>query len=365
MAAADHGSLHVDSVLVRLDTPIREVVKAIDRSGRFSIALLVNSAGRLLYTVTDGDIRRGILAAIPMDAPAKSLLPIKRKMPHFKPVTAPAESPPDALLALMREKAVRQVPLLGPSGRPVGVAILSDLLPRRPPRMQAVVMAGGLGTRLRPLTADMPKPMLPVAGRPVMEHILKRLEKSGIRKVNVMTHYKAEKIVAHFGDGHEFGVELNYIREEKPLGTGGALSLMAEPEVPLLVINGDIVTDVNFAALLEFHQEQKADLTVAVRQYDVQVPYGVVECTGPAVRGLSEKPLFRFFVNAGIYLLEPAVTKLVPPDQRFDMTDLIQRLLDTDRPVVSFPIVEYWLDIGGLSDYAKVNEDVKEGRVGR
>jgi dTDP-glucose pyrophosphorylase len=353
----------IAQIQTRLTTPIADVVKAIDASGRLSIALVVDASDRLLYTLTDGDIRRGILAGIPMSAPAESLLDIKRKMPHLEPVTAPAGTPPAELLRLMREKSVRQIPLIDSRGRPVDVKILADLLPQDSLPVQAVVMAGGQGTRLRPLTEHVPKPMLEVGGKPVMEMIVSRLEKSGIRRINVMTCYKPEKIVEHFGDGRDFGVELKYIREEKPLGTGGALGLMPEPAEPLLVINGDIITDVNFAALLAYHQEHRADMTVAVRQYDVKVPYGVVQTRGPAVCALSEKPQFSFFVNAGIYLLEPSVTRLVPAGCRFDMTDLIQRLLDAGRPVVSFPVTEYWLDIGQASDYAQAHKDANEGKI--
>jgi NDP-sugar pyrophosphorylase family protein len=178
----------------------------------------------------------------------------------------------------------------------------------------------------------------------------------------VTTHYKPEKIVEHFGDGHAFGIELNYVNEDWPLGTGGALGLMDAPQGPFLVINGDILTQVDFRAMLAYHQEHQADMTVAVRQYDLQVPYGVIEHEGPRVRCLTEKPLYKLFVNAGIYLIEPSVYSCIPNGQRFDMTDLIQSLLDAKRPVISFPIREYWLDIGQHADYEQAQADVQEGR---
>jgi dTDP-glucose pyrophosphorylase len=351
---------NIADMLVRMNTPVREIIRAIDRSGRISIALVADAEDKLLHTLTDGDIRRGVLAGIPMDAPAERLLSVKAKTPHQTPVTAPIGTRPETLLATMQEKKVRHIPLLDKAGRPVDVAILADLLEERALPLQAVVMAGGLGSRLRPLTDDTPKPMLPVGGKPIMEHLVNRLARSGIRKINVMTCYKPEKIMEHFGDGHDFGVELNYIREEKPLGTGGALGLMKEPTEPLLVINGDIVTDINIAAMLAYHQEQEADMTVAVRQFVIKVPYGVVECSGPSVRRLSEKPQLNLLINAGIYLLEPSVTKLVQPGQRLDMTDLIQKLLDSARPVVSFPVMEYWLDIGQPADYEQAQEDLND-----
>jgi NDP-sugar pyrophosphorylase family protein len=178
-----------------------------------------------------------------------------------------------------------------------------------------------------------------------------------------MTHYKSEKIVGYFGDGRAFGVELNYVNEEQPLGTGGALGLMPVPQEPLLVINGDILTQVDFRAMLAYHQEYQADMTVAVRRYEMQVPYGVIECEGPNVRRLQEKPQWGFLVNAGIYLLEPLVYQYIPNGERFNMTDLIQWLLDAGRTVVSFPIHEYWLDIGLHADYAQAQEDIAEGKM--
>jgi len=223
-------------------------------------------------------------------------------------------------------------------------------------------MAGGLGTRLRPLTEDLPKPMLLVGGKPLIERVIEQLWLAGIRRVNLTTHYKPEKIIEHFGDGSTFGIELNYVNEEHPLGTGGALGLMPMPSQPLLVINGDILTQVNFRAMHAFHQEQKADLTVAVRRYEIQVPYGVIECEGARVRRLQEKPQVGFLVNAGIYLLEPSVYQFIPQNTSFNMTDLIQWLLDAGRTVVSFPVHEYWLDIGQPADYAQAQSDVANGR---
>jgi NDP-sugar pyrophosphorylase family protein len=212
-------------------------------------------------------------------------------------------------------------------------------------------MAGGKGSRLHPLTAEMPKPMLQVGDRPLLEIIIERLRDAGIRNVKVTTHHHRQKITDHFGDGRGFGVELSYVEEDQPLGTAGGLGLMEPPTETTLVMNGDILTDVDVRAMLRYHREHEADLTVGVRQYELKVPYGVVECDGPVVKGLSEKPVLGLFVNAGIYLLEPAVFRLIPIGERFDMTDLMQRVLADGRPMVSFPIREDWLDIGQLADY--------------
>jgi NDP-sugar pyrophosphorylase family protein len=223
-------------------------------------------------------------------------------------------------------------------------------------------MAGGKGTRLHPLTKDTPKPMLRVGDKPLMEIILGQLKEAGIRKVHVSTHHRADKITRHFGDGRGFGVDLSYINEESPLGTAGALGLLDEADETTLVMNGDVLTEVDFRAMLRYHREQRAELTVAVRQYEVKVPYGIVECDGPMVRTLTEKPTMEFFVSAGIYLIEPSVRRLFKRGERRDMTELIEALLAAGRPVASFPIREYWLDIGQHEDYRQAQDAARRLR---
>ena len=194
-----------------------------------------------------------------------------------------------------------------------------------------------------------------------MEVLLGQMRDSGIRQVSITTHYHPEKIKEYFGNGEAVGVKLSYVNEEEPLGTGGALGLMTQPTEPMLVINGDVLTRVDFRAFLAFHQDNHADLTVAVRKYEHEVPYGVVEYEGVRVKSIQEKPHVSFFVNAGIYLLEPVAHQYIPRGEHFNMTELIQRLLDAGRPVVGFPIREYWLDIGQHAEYAKAQEDVLNG----
>ena len=227
----------------------------------------------------------------------------------------------------------------------------------------AMVLAGGKGERLKSLTKDTPKPMLRVGDRPLLERIICQLQRNGIRCINISTHYQEEKISSHFKDGKEFGLDIQYINEDFPRGTAGAISMLDDTDQPLLVINGDILTDVDFSAMLEFHRENHAELTVGVRQYDIQVPYGVVECEGVRITRIREKPLYTFFVNAGIYLLEPNIRALIPRDEKYDMTDLIEMLMKKGRAIVSFPIIEYRLDIGNPEDYAQAQEDVKNGRI--
>ncbi|MBE3119319.1 MAG: nucleotidyltransferase family protein [Candidatus Atribacteria bacterium] len=350
--------MNIESISIFITTTIREAIACIDRGG-CGIALVVDAERRLIGTVTDGDVRRAILAALDLEAPVSALLARKVGTQYPKPVTAQVGAGREELLALMRQHVLRQILILDDDGHVVDVVMLDDLVPTDELPLQAVIMAGGLGTRLRPLTEELPKPMLPVGGKPLMERVIEQLRQAGIRRVNLTTHYMSEKIIEHFGDGSAFGVELSYVNEDRPLGTGGALGLMQSPQEPVLVINGDILTQVNFRAMFEFHQEQKADLTVAVRRYEMQVPYGVIECEGARVRRLQEKPQVGFFVNAGIYLLEPSVYQFIPQNTSFNMTDLIQWLLDAGRTVVSFPVHEYWLDIGQYSDYQHAQEDVR------
>ena len=353
----------LSSYCIGMQDTVSSAIAAVDRSGRVSIALIVNEQGRLLSTISDGDIRRGILQNISLDSPVSELLPIKARTPHPVPVTAPVGTDSATLLRMMQELSVRQIPLLDSEGRVKDVVILADLLPQVFAPLQAIVMAGGEGLRLRPLTNDVPKPMLPVGGKPLMEHIILKLRDTGIEKIDVATCYQSEKIKNYFGNGVAFGVSINYVDESKPLGTGGVLGLIEKPKHTVLVINGDILTDVDFKSMLLYHQEHRADLTVAVRRYEIQVPYGVVECEGTSIRKLKEKPQLPLLVNGGIYLLEPSVYDFIVPNESLNMTELISRLLASARNVVSFPIREYWLDIGQHDQYQQAMNDARDGKL--
>ncbi|MBI3332862.1 MAG: nucleotidyltransferase family protein [Candidatus Omnitrophica bacterium] len=360
--AAKVSSADLERLCVEPDRLLKEAVLSMDRS-RLGIVLVVDGQRRLVGTITDGDIRRAMLARIGLDQPLRLLLDRKADTPYARPITAPVGADPSLYLALLKAHGVLHLPLVDEESRVVGLVTMDEFLPEEPLSLHAVVMAGGKGSRLHPLTENLPKPMLPIGDRPLLEIIIRQLSEAGIRHVKVATHHKPEKIEAYFQDGSRFGVELTYVEEDQPLGTGGGLSLMGRPDQPTLVINGDILTEVDFRAMLAFHKEHRADLTVAVRHYDIQVPYGVVECEGAAVRGISEKPVMGFFVNAGIYLLDPIVYQHIPSGQRFDMTDLIQRLIAEGCSVVSFPIREYWLDIGEHAEYERAQQDVSEGKV--
>ncbi|MFQ5801306.1 MAG: nucleotidyltransferase family protein [Candidatus Methylomirabilales bacterium] len=337
---------------------IRQAIACLDRTD-CKIALVVDEENRLLDTITDGDVRRAILAGLDLDTPVNALQGRRAGSPYYpQPVTAPVGMESSDLLRLMQECSVRQVPLLDGQQHVVGLVTLRDLLPSEVLPLQAVVMVGGYGNRLRPLTEELPKAMLPVAERPLLELILQQLREVGIRHVNLATHYKRDLITRHFGDGRDFGMEIRYVEEDQPLGTAGALSKLETSDDPLLVINGDILTRVDFHAMLDFHRQHRADMTVAVRQQEFQIPYGVIETNGVQISAIVEKPIRRDFINAGIYLLNAEVCAYVPSGQPYEMPDLITRLVADGRQVIAFPVREYWLDIGRPEDYTRARDDI-------
>jgi dTDP-glucose pyrophosphorylase len=343
------------TALIDPSTPITEAVRCLDVAGTGAL-LLADAAHRLCGLLTDGDVRRALLRGVSFAEPCSSIA-------TARPVVVSEGVAFAEALQIMNRSDVNHLPVLDAGGVLTGLLLRRDLVAEDTVPVSAVIMAGGFGTRLKPLTDRVPKPMLPVGDRPLLERTIDRLRDAGIRRVNVTTHHLAERITDHFGDGHEHGVEIRYVPEERPLGTCGGLKLVEEPNEPLLVINGDILTGVSFRELVTFHRRHQADATVCVRRYDVPVPYGVVESDGPWLQALREKPSVSLFVNAGIYLLEPVVQRYIPDGQRFDMTDLITRLVDEGRCVASFPILEYWLDVGRPDDYAQAQRDVETARI--
>ncbi len=342
---------------VACDQTISACVRLLNESGH-GILHVCDAGDKLIGVVTDGDIRRALLRGISFE---REITLICNK----NPLVARAGATRAEALHLMdtgRGFIVNQLPVIDEGGRLIGLILRSDLTTELQLPLSAVIMAGGFGTRLRPLTDNIPKPMLNVGGKPILEHIINQLRDAGVHNITVTTHYLSDKITSYFGDGQKFGVTINYLDEEKPMGTGGALSLMNCTGETLLVMNGDILTQVNFRAMFDFHREHGADLTVGTRLYEFQVPFGVIECDDIAIRSVVEKPVQSFFVNAGIYFVETAVLNYIPKQASYNMTDLIERLLAEQRKVISFPIMEYWLDIGQTSDYRSVVSDYGTSR---
>jgi len=340
-------------VVLNPEIPIREAIRIID-AGALQIALVVDADNRLLGTVTDGDVRRGILREVPFD---ESVCQIMNPQPAMANVLQTREE----ILALMKQRSIHQIPLVDDGCRLVGLEIMETLLQTRRLPNRVVVMAGGLGSRLRPMTNDCPKPMLKVGGRPILETVLGNFLEQGFNRFYIAVNYKAEMIKDHFGDGTNFGAEIEYLHEEKKLGTAGALSLIPKrPSEPIVVMNGDLLTKINFQHLFDFHHHHQAVATMCVREYDFQVPYGVVQVEQHRMMGIEEKPVHKFFVNAGIYILDPAVLTMIPTDSYCDMPTIFGTLIDSGSETTVFPIREYWLDIGRLDDFERASGEFSE-----
>jgi len=332
---------------------IYDVIEVIQANGR-EFAVVVDSRSKVLGTVTDGDIRRAILKNIDLTKPVKKIM-------NPNPITIGVKTSHAAALHLMKKHLIRQLPVTRPSKKLVDVLFIHDLVADHRLRATAVIMAGGLGNRLRPLTKETPKPMLQVGEKPILETIIEQLRGDGIKDIYISINYKGKQIQSHFGAGGKFGVQIKYLKEKKRMGTAGALGFIPPGiDTPLLVMNADLLTRLNFQGLLEYHEKGSYDMTVTVKEYDYQVPYGVV-CIGNdhTVTGIDEKPVQHFFVNAGIYVLSPSCLSMIQSGEFMDITTLIARLLRKKKKVGAFPIQEYWLDIGLHKDFEKANRDYK------
>jgi dTDP-glucose pyrophosphorylase/CBS domain-containing protein len=349
---ADASEL-LDMVTLPPSASIAEAIAQLDKAGTGAL-VLCTADRKLVGLLTDGDIRRAILRGVPVETPCEIIA-------SLEPLTTDSSMAATEALELMVKNDINHLPVVDAAGCVIRFLVRKYLAQYAGTDLSAVIMAGGYGKRLLPLTEQLPKPMLPVGDRPLLELTIQQLRRSGIRDISLTTHYLPESIVQYFGDGSAFGVRLNYLNEDYPLGTAGGIKLMKPTDNPFLVINGDIITGVPFQEMLNFHRKHHALLTVGVRKYDVEVPFGVVELEEVRVNHIREKPSLKLFINAGTYLLEPEVCDFIPSGRRFDMTELIQRLIEAGRVVVSFPIMEYWLDIGRHEDYAKAQEDVRNG----
>lgn len=341
------------NVLISPDTKIQETIKIIDLHS-LQIALVINQDQKLVGTVTDGDIRRGILKGIPLDASVEKIM-------NTSPITIPEIKDSKNILNILKINKLRHLPVVDDEGCVIGIERLEDLLHSSKHDNWVVLMAGGLGTRLRPLTNNCPKPMLAIGEKPVLETILNHFIDQGFYQFCFSINYKAEQIKIFFGDGSKWGVDIRYIEEGKKLGTVGSLSLFPiKTEKPIIVMNGDILTKVNYGQLLNFHLEHHVEATVAVRSYDFQVPYGVVKVKKDRLIGFDEKPIHTSFINAGIYVLNPTVLNKIPRNTYFDMNQLFEMMLKDNDEISVFPIREYWIDIGGIEDFNQAKLDFDE-----
>jgi len=334
-----------------LDT-LRHALEIIN-SESLRIALVVDGAGKLQGVVTDGDIRRGLLDNLSLSAEVRLIM-------NTRPITADAKSPKEDLFAVMEKEGVLSIPLLE-DGKVVGLETLRGTFGREVHQNPVFLMAGGFGTRLKPLTDSCPKPMLKIGDKPILETVIRSFIKAGFVNFYISTHYMPDQIEEHFGDGSRLGVNINYVHEENPLGTGGALGLLPKElskGLPLIMMNGDVLTKVDFQRLLDFHVESGADATMCVREYDYQIPYGVINGEGNKIKSMVEKPIQRFFVNAGIYVISPRVIESVPKNHHIDMPTLLEQHMYERDNILMFPIHEYWLDIGRIDDFNRAQADI-------
>ena len=311
---------HWTSTIVEQETPLGEAIARIDQTG-LQIALVLDRQRRLLGILTDGNVRRAILGGRSLQTPVSEVM-------TKNPTAVHAETSREAMLAILRRTTFHHLPLLDSSDCVVGLVTLDELIGGAHRPNWVVLMAGGVGSRLHPLTEDCPKPLLSVGGKPILESILEQFSGYGFNQIYLSVNYRAEMIQGHFGNGERWGVDINYLHETERLGTAGALSLLpSTPQEPIIVMNGDLLTHANFNNMLNFHAAQGSVATMAVREYDFQVPYGVVRLDGAHICAIEEKPVQKFFVNAGIYVLSPEALTFLDAGKHLDMTTLFERLI--------------------------------------
>ena len=339
--------------MLRPTATIKEAIQIINQ-GQRQIALIVNDSGKLLGTVTDGDVRRALLKNFPLES-------VVEKIMCTQPTVAQQSDSKKEIYQKAISNKLRQIPIVNENQQVIGIEETSEFLNSFTHTHKVVLMVGGLGKRLRPLTNSVPKPMLQIGSKPILQTIVENFARYGFKDILMCVNYKSHIIQDYFGDGHHFGVEIEYLLEKERMGTAGALSLIQHGiKEPFFVMNGDLLTNVNFEQLMDYHTSQRASATMCVREYDLQVPYGIVKLEENKIVTIEEKPVQQFFVNAGIYVLHPDCLSQIPPDEFFDMPTLFSKLIENQQKVLSFPIREYWLDIGHMNDFEKANADFYE-----
>jgi dTDP-glucose pyrophosphorylase len=341
-------------VLIRPEQSIIEALKAISK-GSAQIVLVIDSENRLLGTVTDGDIRQGILDGYSLDDPVEKIM-------NPNPIRViPEGMSKEALIDVMIKNHIHQLPLVDNLGRVTGLQTIDELLQPDVRGNLVVIMSGGIGKRLMPLTNDRPKPMLAIGGKPLLEVNMDNLRAQGFRRFCFTVAYKAEMITEYFGDGSKWGVSIDYIYEETPLGTAGSLQFLESKETqPIIVMNGDLLTTIQFSNLLNFHYKNKTECSVCIREYEYQIPYGVIETQNQKITAIKEKPICKYYVNAGIYIINPNLLRHLPKNEVSQMPNYLEQLIELGYKVEAFPLMEYWSDIGQIKDYERACREFDE-----
>ncbi|WP_426008390.1 nucleotidyltransferase family protein [Aeromonas salmonicida] len=342
-----------EKVVLSPEHTVRDALAVINEEA-LRVCLVVDQDQHLLGVVTDGDIRRAILNNVALTQSVTEVM-------NPTPITVSTKMARTELLEIMRERSILSLPVINEAGKLIGLETWEQAAQVPSYDNPVFIMAGGFGTRLRPLTDNCPKPMLKVGDKPILEILLNQFLKAGFKNIYISTHYMPEQITGYFGDGSAWGADIRYVHEDSPLGTGGALGLLPAdiPALPLIMINGDVLTTVDFNHLLDFHNKYQPMATMCVREYDYQIPYGVISGDGHRILEMQEKPIQRYFVNAGIYVVSPALFMNVPRQERIDMPTLLEQQIAKQEEVLMFPIHEYWLDIGRMDDFHKAQLDIK------
>jgi len=336
--------------ILPLDATIQDVICNLDKVA-IQIVLVVNESGKLEGTISDGDIRRGLLRGLDLKSPIGSII-------HRNPIVVPSEMARETVVKLMVANKIQQIPVVDEENHVLGLHLWDEITtPTVRPNLM-VIMAGGKGTRLRPHTENCPKPMLTVSGKPMLEHIIERAKLEGFSQFVLAVHYLGQMIEDYFGHGERMRVRIEYLREQSPLGTAGALGLLnPRPTTPFVVTNGDVLTDIRYGELLDFHTRNNAIATMAVRAHEWQHPFGVVQTKGIDIIGFQEKPVHRSHINAGVYALNPEALSLLESDDHCDMPTLFERLQAQTKRIAAYPIHEPWLDVGRPDDLSRANTD--------
>lgn len=336
--------------IVKINTPIKIAIERLNKVG-IKIALVLDENFRLLGTISDGDFRRGMLSGLTLEDTVEKIM-------NKNPRTVNEGTSRLEILKLMNDTKILQIPIVDRNNFVIGLHLWDDISVQAKYSNIMVIMAGGKGSRLHPQTENRPKPMLLVAGIPILEHIIKRARSQGFNHFIIAINYLGQIIEDYFKDGHKFGVKIEYLHEDVPLGTAGALSLLShKPERAFIVTNGDVITDINYSDFLEYHTVQNAAATVAVHTHEFQIPYGVVQINGLEVESYEEKPIVSSLINAGVYALDPDILDLITEPKFRDMPELLDISRDLKKKVIVYPLHESWIDIGRPIDLEIANKN--------
>lgn len=345
---------NIQKITILASSKIKEALQLFGSHDGIRLLIVKDQTNKFVGIITDPDIRRGLIKGLKLEDEISSIT-------NRSPITAYINTPKEELLHLASKHNIHEIPLKNREGEIIEIVSISSLIKPMIYSNPVVIMAGGLGTRLRPLTDTLPKPMLKVGSKPILQIILERFRQQGFRNIFLCVNYKSHIIEEYFGDGSKYGLCITYIREEKRMGTAGALSLIPSLDEDFIVMNGDILTDIDFGKMLKFHQSNLSHATMGIREYTTQIPYGVVKTHNKRIMAIEEKPSLSFNVSAGIYMISPKILQLIPHNKFFDMPALFETILaKKEYNTLSYLIDDYWIDIGRKEEYDRANSEVEE-----